>query len=68
MQVSETNQKDVGRKTKFRRFGMEFDLLKLKKLNYSSENAWDELKSGIDAAMENLDNACKKIAAGLSND
>jgi hypothetical protein len=28
MLVSETNQEDVGRKTKFGRFGMEFDLLK----------------------------------------
>jgi hypothetical protein len=28
MQVSETNQEDVERKTKFGRFGMEFELLK----------------------------------------
>lgn len=36
---------------------------KLKDLSSSSGNAWEELKSGIDAAMEDLGNACKQAVA-----
>jgi hypothetical protein len=36
---------------------------KLKDLSSSSENAWEQLKSGIDAAMEDLGNAYKKATA-----
>ena len=32
----------------------------------SSGNVWEQLKSGIDAAMEDLGNAYKKAAAELS--
>ena len=39
---------------------------KLKDLNYSSGNAWEQLKSGIDAAMEDLSNAYKKAATEFS--
>jgi predicted RNase H-like nuclease (RuvC/YqgF family) len=39
---------------------------KLKELSSSSGNAWDQLKSGIDAAMEDLGNAYKKAAAEFS--
>jgi DNA-binding transcriptional MerR regulator len=39
---------------------------KLKELSSSSGNAWEQLKSGIDAAMEDLGNAYKKIAAEFS--
>jgi len=39
---------------------------KLKDLSSSSGNAWKELKSGIDAAMEDLGNAYKKAAAEFS--
>ena len=36
---------------------------KLKELSLSGENAWEQIKSGIDAAMEDLGNAYKKAAA-----
>ena len=36
---------------------------KLKELSSSSGNAWDQVKSGIDAALEDLGNAYKKAAA-----
>jgi len=36
---------------------------KLKELGSSSENAWEQLKSGVDTAMEDLGNAYKKVAA-----
>lgn len=36
---------------------------KLKELGSSSGNAWDQLKSGIDAAMKDLGSAYKKIVA-----
>jgi len=36
---------------------------KLKDLSSSSGNAWEQVKSGIDAAMEDLGNAYKKAAA-----
>jgi predicted small lipoprotein YifL len=36
---------------------------KLKELSSSSGNAWDQIKSGIDAAMQDLENAYKKAAA-----
>jgi F0F1-type ATP synthase membrane subunit b/b' len=36
---------------------------KLKELSSSSGNAWEQIKSGIDAAMEDLGNAYKKAAA-----
>jgi hypothetical protein len=36
---------------------------KLKELSSSSANAWEQIKSGIDAAMEDLGNAYKKAAA-----
>jgi vacuolar-type H+-ATPase subunit I/STV1 len=36
---------------------------KLKVLSSSSANAWEQIKSGIDAAMEDLGNAYKKAAA-----
>jgi chromosome segregation ATPase len=39
---------------------------KLKELSSSSGNAWDQLKSGIDAAMDDLGNAYKKAAAEFS--
>jgi len=39
---------------------------KLKDLRSSSGNAWEQLKSGIDAAMEDLGNAYKKAAAEFS--
>jgi len=39
---------------------------KLKELGSSSGNAWEQIKSGIDAAMEDLGNAYKKVAAELS--
>jgi DNA-binding transcriptional MerR regulator len=39
---------------------------KLKALSSSSGNAWEKLKSGIDAAMEDLGNAYKKAAAEFS--
>jgi hypothetical protein len=39
---------------------------KLKDLSSSSGHAWEQLKSGIDAAMEDLGNACKKAAAEFS--
>jgi len=39
---------------------------KLKELRSSGENAWEQLKSGIDAAMEDLGNAYKKAAAEFS--
>ena len=39
---------------------------KLKELSSSSGNAWEQLKSGIDAAMEDLGNAYKKAAAEFS--
>lgn len=39
---------------------------KLKELGSSTGNAWDQLKSGIDAAMEDLGNAYKKAAAEFS--
>jgi F0F1-type ATP synthase membrane subunit b/b' len=39
---------------------------KLKGLSSSSGNAWEELKSGIDSAMEDLGNAYKKAAAEFS--
>ena len=40
---------------------------KLKALSSSSGNAWEQIKSGIDAAMEDLANAYKKAAAEFSN-
>ncbi|MDQ1336664.1 MAG: hypothetical protein QG552_3614 [Thermodesulfobacteriota bacterium] len=39
---------------------------KVKKLGSSSGDAWEQLKSGIDAAMEDLGNAYKKVAAEFS--
>ena len=39
---------------------------KVKELGSSSGNAWEQLKSGIDAAMEDLGNAYKKAAAEFS--
>jgi archaellum component FlaC len=39
---------------------------KLKELSSSSGNAWEQLKSGIDAALEDLGNAYKKAAAEFS--
>ena len=36
---------------------------KLKELSSSSANAWEQIKSGIDAAMKDLGNAYKKAAA-----
>jgi len=39
---------------------------KLKDLSSSSGKAWEQLKSGIDAAMEDLGNAYKKAAAEFS--
>jgi chromosome segregation ATPase len=39
---------------------------KLKELSSSSGNAWKELKSGIDASMEDLGNSYKKAAAEFS--
>jgi DNA-binding transcriptional regulator GbsR (MarR family) len=39
---------------------------KLKALGSSSGNAWEQMKSGIDAAMEDLGNAYKKAVAEFS--
>jgi hypothetical protein len=39
---------------------------KLKELGSSSGNAWEQLKSGIEAAMEDLGNAYKKAVAEFS--
>jgi hypothetical protein len=39
---------------------------KLKELSSSSGSAWEQLKSGIEAAMEDLGNAYKKAAAEFS--
>jgi hypothetical protein len=39
---------------------------KMKDLRSSSGNAWEQLKSGIDAAMEDLGNAYKKAASEFS--
>ena len=39
---------------------------KLKELSSSGGKAWEQLKSGIDAAIEDLDNAYKKAAAEFS--
>lgn len=39
---------------------------KLKELGSATGNAWDQLKSGIDAAMEDLGDAYKKAAAEFS--
>jgi len=39
---------------------------KLKELSSAGENAWEQLKSGIDAAMEDLGSAYKKAAAEFS--
>jgi len=36
---------------------------KLKELSSSSGKAWEQLKSGIDAAMDDLGNVYKKAAA-----
>jgi chromosome segregation ATPase len=36
---------------------------KLKELSSSGGNAWDQIKSGIDATMQDLENAYKKAAA-----
>jgi hypothetical protein len=40
--------------------------VKLKELSSSSGNAWEQLKLGIDAAMEDLGSAYKKAAAEFS--
>jgi phage tail tape-measure protein len=39
---------------------------KLKELGSSSKDAWEQVKSGIDGAMEDLGNAYKKAAAEFS--
>ena len=39
---------------------------KMKELGSSSEGAWEQIKSGIDAALEDLGNAYKKAAAEFS--
>ena len=39
---------------------------KLKALGSSSEGAWEQIKSGIDAALEDLGNTYKKVAAEFS--
>ena len=39
---------------------------KLKVLSSSSGNAWEQVKSGVDAAMDDLGNAYKKAAAEFS--
>ena len=39
---------------------------KLKELGSSSEGAWEQIKSGIDAALEDLGNTYKKVAAEFS--
>jgi hypothetical protein len=39
---------------------------KLKELGSSTGNAWDQLKSGIDAAMDDLSDAYRKAAAEFS--
>jgi hypothetical protein len=36
---------------------------KLKELSSSSANAWEQIKSGIEAALEDLGNTYKKVAA-----
>lgn len=41
---------------------------KLKNLNSSNWNAREQLKSGINAAMEDLGNSCKKAVAFFCND
>lgn len=41
---------------------------KLKDLSSSSGDAWEQLKSGINSAMDDLGNACKKAADEFSND
>ena len=41
---------------------------KLKDLSSSSGDAWEKLKSGVDAAMDDLGNACKKAVAEFGND
>ena len=40
---------------------------KVKELGASSGSAWEQLKSGIDAAMEELANTYKKVVAEFSN-
>jgi len=40
---------------------------KVKDLGSSSGDAWEQVKSGVDAAMEDLGNAYKKAAAEFSN-
>ena len=40
---------------------------KVKELGSSSGNAWEQIKSGVDAAMEDLGNAYKKVAAEFSD-
>jgi predicted RNase H-like nuclease (RuvC/YqgF family) len=40
---------------------------KVKELGSSSGNAWEQVKAGIDAAMEDLGNAYKKVVAEFSN-
>jgi len=40
---------------------------KVKELGSSSGSAWEQLKSGIDAAMEELANTYKKVVAEFSN-
>jgi len=39
---------------------------KLQDLSSSSGNAWEQLKSGIDTAMEDLGNAYEKVVAEFS--
>jgi len=39
---------------------------KLKELSSSSGNAWEQLKSGVDAAMDDLVNTYKKVVAEFS--
>ena len=39
---------------------------KLQELSSSGENSWEQLKSGIDAVMEDLGTAYKKVAAEFS--
>jgi TolA-binding protein len=41
-------------------------LKKLKELSSSSGNAWDQIKSGIDATMKDLEDTYKKAAAEFS--
>ncbi|PJB34986.1 MAG: hypothetical protein CO107_11815, partial [Deltaproteobacteria bacterium CG_4_9_14_3_um_filter_51_14] len=40
---------------------------KLKELSSSSGSAWEQLKSGLDAAMDDLIDAYKKVVAEFSN-